>query len=83
MDGHDLPGQRHHGCKYFCLDLNHDVHAIPALRAYADSCAHEYGALASDLRATANRLEAIYAANPAGVKIQGNPAGRSDVTSGT
>ena len=35
---------------YFVLDYGHDPHAIPALLAYADSCAEEYPELARDLR---------------------------------
>lgn len=50
VDARDLPGEKHHGCSYFVLDLDHDPHAIPALAAYADSCASEYPVLATDLR---------------------------------
>lgn len=49
-DGRSEPGEKHHGCTYFVLDLNHDKHAIPALRAYAKSCAKEYPELAADLK---------------------------------
>jgi hypothetical protein len=48
-DGTDLPGQKHAGCKYFVLDLTHDPHAIPAIRAYADSCRVNFPALAKDI----------------------------------
>ena len=34
-DNKDMPGQKHYGCRYFVLDMTHDVHAIPALWAYA------------------------------------------------
>mgnify|MGYP003624606764 CR=1 FL=1 len=50
-DGKSDPGEKHHGCDYFVLDLTHDQHAIPALRAYARSCAEELPLLAADLRA--------------------------------
>ncbi len=50
-DGKSAPGEKHHGCGYFVLDLTHDPHAIPALRAYADACEAEYPLLAADLRA--------------------------------
>lgn len=50
-DGSDAPGGRHDSCEYFVLDLTHDPHALPALRAYADSCAKDYPMLAADLRA--------------------------------
>jgi hypothetical protein len=49
-DGKSAPGQKHDGCEYFVLDLDHDVFAIPALDAYADACEGEYPALAKDLR---------------------------------
>lgn len=49
-DGSSLPGGKHVDCDYFVLDLSHDPHAIAALRAYADSCAHDYPQLAADLR---------------------------------
>jgi len=41
---------KHTDCSYYILDLVHDRHAIPALRAYADSCESEYPWLAVDLR---------------------------------
>lgn len=41
-DGKSAPGQRHHGCDYFVLDVTHDPHAKPALAAYANSCEVEY-----------------------------------------
>lgn len=50
-DGGDADGEKHEGCEYFVLDLNHDKHAIPALLAYAESCAADYPLLAADLRA--------------------------------
>lgn len=49
-DGSDQPGGKHHGCFYFVLDADHDPHAIPALRAYAEACAETHPQLASDLR---------------------------------
>ncbi len=48
-DGRDAPGEKHDGCSYFVLDLVHDKHAIPALKAYAKSCRREFPALAKDL----------------------------------
>lgn len=33
-DGRDAPGQKHHGCRYFVLDLTHDPKADPLVRAY-------------------------------------------------
>jgi len=49
VDGSDAPGGKHDGCGYFVLDLTHDRHAIPALRAYAEDCAEERPALSADL----------------------------------
>lgn len=36
----------------------HDRHAVPALRAYAESCAHDYQSLATDLALMADRWDA-------------------------
>jgi hypothetical protein len=52
-DGKDEPGQKHHGCQYFVLDLTHDPFALPAIRAYADACRDEFPVLAIDLFALA------------------------------
>ncbi len=49
-DGTDQPGGKHHGCRYFVLDLDHDKCAKPAMAAYAEACESEYPALAADLR---------------------------------
>jgi hypothetical protein len=48
-DGRSAPGEKHHGCEYFILDLDHDKHAVAALEAYAKSCKAEYPLLAEDL----------------------------------
>jgi hypothetical protein len=48
-DGTDAPGQKHDGCNYFVLDVTHDQHALPALRAYAESCKTDYPALSADV----------------------------------
>jgi hypothetical protein len=48
-DGSSAPGGKHEGCEYFVLDLTHDKHALPALRAYIQSCRAEYPLLAEDL----------------------------------
>jgi hypothetical protein len=50
VDGRDQPGEKHHGADYFVLDLTDDPHAIPALTAYAESCAADYPQLAADLQ---------------------------------
>ena len=41
---------KHIDCDYFVLDLTHDVHAIPALKAYAESARKDgYEQLADDI----------------------------------
>jgi hypothetical protein len=50
-DGQSAGGEKHYGCSYFVLDLDHDPAAIPALLAYADACELRYPQLADDLRA--------------------------------
>lgn len=51
-DGRSAPGEKHHGCEYFVLDMNHDHHARAALSAYVRSLedAGQFMALAADLR---------------------------------
>jgi hypothetical protein len=50
-DGSSALGGKHYGDDYFVLNLTTDKHALPALKAYAKSCADDFPALASDLRA--------------------------------
>ena len=61
-DGRSAAGEKHDGCDYFVLDLDHDPHALPALRAYERSCRIAFPALARDLeiklRILDNREEA-------------------------
>ncbi|WP_018991273.1 SUMF1/EgtB/PvdO family nonheme iron enzyme [Aromatoleum toluclasticum] len=57
VDGRDAPGGDRHGARYFVLDLDHDPHAKPALRAYAESCEDNYPQLAADLLAQIDRIE--------------------------
>ena len=57
-DGGSEPGQKHHGCDYFVLDLTHDKHGRAALAAYANACEHEYPHLAADLRAKLSDMDA-------------------------
>lgn len=57
LDGKSEPGEKHHGCYYFVLDLDHDPHAVPAIDAYADSCESEYPYLAADLRDWLERVK--------------------------
>lgn len=49
-DGSSAVGQKHDGCSYFVLDIAHDPHAVPSLRAYAESArADGYEKLADDI----------------------------------
>lgn len=48
-DGRSAEGEKHDGCEYFVLGLDHDPHALAALHAYAVSCWRDYPLLAADL----------------------------------
>jgi hypothetical protein len=48
-DGRDTPGQKHHGCKLFILDVRHDVFARLAMQKYMEACKDEYPVLATHL----------------------------------
>ena len=50
-DGTSAPGAKHHQCRYFVLDMDHDPHAPAAIRAYAQACEADHPLLAADLRA--------------------------------
>lgn len=50
IDGSSEPGKKHEHCRYFVIDLKHDLHAAPALEAYASACEQMYPLLAADLR---------------------------------
>ena len=49
VDGSDQPGGKHHGCRYFVLDLDHDPHAAAAMAAYARDCKATHPALSDEL----------------------------------
>lgn len=51
-DGKSAPGEKHDGCEYFVLDMDHDKHAHAAIVAYVQSLENtgEYPGLAADLR---------------------------------
>jgi hypothetical protein len=57
VDGQSEPGCKHHRCAYFVLDVTHDPHAIPALRAYALACASTHPQLSADILAELGGLE--------------------------
>lgn len=48
-DGRDAPGEKHHGCYYFVLDVMHDQFAAAALRAYAEACKASHPELSRDV----------------------------------
>lgn len=49
-DGRQRQGEKHHNCDLFVLDVTHDIHAIPALRAYSKSARKDgYELLSNDL----------------------------------
>lgn len=48
-DGQSKPGKKHHGCRYFVLDLEHDPYVWPALQAYASACQETHPNLSKDL----------------------------------
>ena len=55
-DGKSAEGEKHQNCDYFVLDLTHDKHAMPAIKAYIESCRREYPKLAQSLRNLLARL---------------------------
>lgn len=48
-DGSSVFGGKHEKCFYFVLDVTHDIHSLPALKAYADSCRDQFPELAMDI----------------------------------
>lgn len=52
VDGSDHPGGKHHGCRYFVLDLDHDQHAHAAMTAYGRACAETHPALSEEILAS-------------------------------
>ncbi len=49
-DGLSATGQKHAGCQYFVLDLNHDAFARDAVLEYIRRCRRSHPELAKDLR---------------------------------
>lgn len=72
-DGRDLPGEKHHGCKYFVLDVSHDKHALVAVRAYADSIAMGNPIFAAILYDWIRRMEEFQADQAEGKEDPGRP----------
>lgn len=48
-DGRSEPGEKHHGCEYFVLDVDHDPYAKGAILAYAILCTDTHPQLSADL----------------------------------
>jgi hypothetical protein len=48
-DGSDAPGGRHHGCRYFVLDLDHDPSARHAARIFAEDVERSRPRLSAEL----------------------------------
>lgn len=66
VDGSDQLGGKHHGCRYYVLDVDHDPYAAAALGAYADACKESHPELARDLRekwGAANTIDTLRAEN--------------------
>lgn len=55
-DGRSAEGEKHHGCEYFVLDLNHDPFAYAAITTYARKCSDKYPELAADLLRKAREM---------------------------
>ncbi|WP_420105754.1 hypothetical protein [Herbaspirillum huttiense] len=51
VDGSDAPGGKHHGCRYFVIDLDHDQHAPAAMAAYGLACTSTHPQLSADILA--------------------------------
>ncbi len=71
-DGRSAPGEKHDGCTYFVLDIDHDPHALPALKAYDSSCKKTHPDLAYDLlKAVGSHGQGFFsAADSLGIKIE-------------
>jgi len=55
-DGSDQPGGRHHGCRYFVLDLTHDPSARHAARIFAEDIEGSRPRLSAELLEELARL---------------------------
>ena len=56
-DGESAPGEKHHNCRYFVIDIDHDEFASSTLKRYAVACASKYPRLAKDLKEIAMELD--------------------------
>ena len=56
-DGKSAPGEKHHNCRYFVIDIDHDEFASSTLRRYAGACASKHPRLAKDLKEIAREFD--------------------------
>ncbi|MBR7747417.1 hypothetical protein [Undibacterium baiyunense] len=49
VDGSSAKGGKHHGCRYWVLDLDHDKHAPAAMRGYAEDCKETHPILSAEI----------------------------------
>ena len=49
VDGSSAKGGKHHGCRYWVLDLDHDKHAPAAMRGYAEDCKETHPVLSAEI----------------------------------
>ena len=77
-DGSSAPGGKHHGCRYFVLDLNHDAHAASAMRAYAESCRYSHPQLAADIDKEFPPMPAARTPASVGSEAKGEAADKRD-----
>lgn len=74
-DGRSAAGEKHHGCRYFVLDIDHDPFARAALEAYAKACAERHPMLAADLMGFASSGEFTMAPASAGLEPRRSEGG--------
>lgn len=49
VDGSSAKGGKHHGCRYWVLDLDHDKHAPAGMRGYAEDCKETHPVLSAEI----------------------------------
>jgi hypothetical protein len=70
-DKTDEPGEKHHECQLFVMDLTHDPYAKSAILAYARACWETHPALAEDLRNLTKSSKFSGGRTPNGVRCIG------------
>lgn len=69
LDGSGGDGGKHANCDYFVLDLCHDKHALPAMRAYIQSCRADRPRLAHELEVVMKHAEVFVNINSHQVSV--------------